>query len=108
MFPQPLSSATVPVLSEKKTNSDQTPPDKPYEALSKPSNCLVSARARACQALCVSLSMLEDYFEPLMHMSIYLQSRNASTPASRSRRMRQTTAAVVPLPSVSHGAAIQE
>lgn len=57
--------------------------------------------------LCVTLRR----WGPVLNLSrtqLYLQSRNASTPASKSRRMRQTTAAVVPLPSGSHGAAIQE
>lgn len=41
---------------KKKPNSDQTPPDKPYHASSKPSNCPVSAQTRACRALkCVTL-----------------------------------------------------
>lgn len=39
---------------------------------------------------------------------LYLHSRNASTPPNNSRRTRHTTAAVVPLPSVSHGAVIRE
>lgn len=108
MFPQPLSSAAVPVLSEKKPGlikrhltNRANPWANPLIVLS--AHNPKSARRYVCHRPC-----WRTYFEALMHMSVYLQSRNTSTPAKRSRRMRQTRAAVVPLSPVSHGAAVQE
>lgn len=62
MFLQPLPSVTVSVLSEKETKSDQTPPDKPYDALSKSFNCHVSAQSKPAGPYVRHLLMLGQFW----------------------------------------------